>query len=284
MEKKLLFGMLLFFAFIQSCDDEDKNIEPKYQLHQTYDEFLTYLNSSIDTIADNYNKLSFVRKKVSELIDGGTGIRDASVIDKNWPSWKGERYYNIFLYDSATVDCGGSSNFLKEVYKDLGYTSVTYDMGCPMDFTHQTTLVKNPSDNNFYIQDAFYNAHFEDNKGKKLSFIQMMKILLNRKHNNLDLIIDSFDFVPDFDTTGLTQITKRNSYAKEIVDSVNILINNGEKLTRFDTSQIGFTIRCSKSKCYQSSHLPENILYLYLLPLKQNSKTVFKLYNKAMLN
>jgi hypothetical protein len=231
---------------------------------------LEFLKKQIDTIDSDFEKTTFIKVKTAELIDRTflNSEKDAQNIDKNWASWNGSRYYNIFYTDSATVKCGGSAHFLNQVYKDLGYDATTYDMGFPNAYTHQVTLVRPSVDVDYYIQDAFNNLSFEDARtNQPLTFKKLIKMLNEKNDSLIHIILADYEFKPTMDTTGIARLTKTNPNARETFDSIS-------KMSRFDFSKLVVKYKKIYERYLLPKGYPDNILYLYLFPLKHNSQEV----------
>lgn len=278
-----IISFILAF-FLLACNSKQNTIELKYEKHTNYEEYICFLNNQLKFINNENDKLIFVRQKTAELIDGGVGVNDVEKLDDNWPSWSAERFYNVFYKDSGTVKCGGASFFLSRVFNSLGYETEIYDMGCPGAMTHQVTLVKNPEDKKYYVEDAFFNSTFVNDVGVKIPFTELLKLLSIKQSQKVHFKQGKFKFKPDFDTTGLHQIIQKTSYVQPIIDSIQKRNNNGEQLNRYQLTQIGFQYRCAKSECFQKRNYPEDVMYLYLFPLEHNSKKILKLIKETLKN
>jgi len=270
MDKIKPFIFIAILVGFCSCRQTQRNSEPKYQQHHSYKEFIKFLKQKIETIDSDFEKTTYIRIKTAELIDRGflDGQRDAKNIDNEWASWNGERYYNVFFYDSATVLCGGAANFLSHVYIDLGYHATTYDMGIANVHTHQVTLVLPSTNSDYYVQDAFNNLSFEDARtNQPLTFKKLIKMLNEKNDSLIHIILADYEFKSTMDTTGIARLTKTNPNARETFDSIS-------KMSRFDFSKLVVKYKKIYERYLLPKGYPDNILYLYLFPLKHNSQEV----------
>lgn len=285
MKKEIL--LILSILIFSAC--QRQQLEPKYDEHQTYAEFLQYLQSSIDTMSSDFEKTSYIREKTAELIDVGYGVRDAKTIDKNWPSWVAERYYNVFLRDSATVHCGGSAHFLKGVYKDLGYRATTYDMGCAdAAITHQLTLVWSEQEQDYWVQDAFLNVSVKDNQNQPLPFNSLISLLAQHKSNEIKVEQGDYKFAPNWDSSGMNlafRLQKMDDsiriYFMEKILSANNLSSTYLSIER-EYSDVSFATEYVFNSCLKENNLPNDLLYMFLLPLEHNDKDILQLVQKEM--
>lgn len=276
--------LIVISFLVFSCKESNKLPESKYKEHHTYSEFIDFLSVKTKDIDQDLDKFSFIREKTAELIDGGVGVNDVEKIDDNWSSWSAERFYNVFYKDSGTVKCGGASFFLSRVFNSLGYETEIYDMGCPGATTHQVTLVKNPGDKKYYVEDAFFNSTFVNDAGVKIPFTELLTLLSIKQSQKVHFKQGEFKYKPDFDTTGLYQIRQKLPFVQPIIDSIQKRNNNGEQLNRYQLTQIGFQYRCAKSECFLKGNYPEDVMYLYLFPLEHNSKKILKLIKETLKN
>ncbi len=278
MERIKPYFFLAGFILIISCRQNHTNQEPKYQQHHSYKEFLEFLKHKTDSIDSDYDKTTYIRIKTAELIDRGflDGQRDAKNIDQNWPSWNGERYYNVFLFDSATVICGGSANFLNNIYKDLGYTATTYDMGIPNVHTHQVTLVRPSSNADYNVQDAFFNITFEDAHTRQpLSFNSLIQYLKSKNYSLINVNQADYEFQPTLDTTGISRLKKLKPESKEFLDSIS-------NISRYDFAKLVMKHKKVFERYFLPKGYPDNLLYLYLFPLEHNPQEVNEIVQEEL--
>lgn len=259
MIKRFIFltSACLLFTF---CNNS--NHEPKYSLHNSYNDFLNFLQNAIDTIPSGIDKTIYIRIKTAELIDGGVGGNDVSLIDNNWPSWTGDRFYNIFFCDSGTVKCGGSSHFLKHVYTDLGFKAETYNIGLDDPLTHQMSLVYIDSENDYIIQDAFFNATFYNRENNQvLLFRELICLLENRKYELINIVQAEYEHIPYWDWSGIDSHFNDDNKKKEF-------INSGKNFRDFDffVENINPLIKAFDPNL--------SFIDLYLKPLEDNSDEI----------
>ncbi len=290
--KELTVSILLMVLLIVSC--RQINVEPKYREHKTYSEFLDFLRKGTDTMSSDFDKTSYIRKKTAELIDGGFGIHDAQILDKSWPSWTGERYYNVFFKDSATVYCGGSAHFLNRIYEDLGYKATTYDMGYDS-ASHQLTLVWNKEIHDYIVQDAYLNISLKNKNNQALSFKELISLLSEYRCNEITVIQDGYDYIPNWDTSGVLVLYTNfaHQYVEENFDSAynNFIgkfcsIDNHDSNTLFyernyDDMVLGWMF--ANGYGLSKHNLPDDWLYLFLLPKEHNDKDINLLVEKYKL-
>ncbi|GAA0876864.1 hypothetical protein GCM10009118_32740 [Wandonia haliotis] len=252
--------LLLFFVF--ACEQE--NQEPKYSEHQAYPEFLDFLRHETKLMSTDFEKTSFIRRKVAELIDGGVGGRDVALFDENWVNWKGERYYSVFLFDSATVRCGGSAHFLHEVYSDLGYNSETFDIGFENTFyTHQFTVVYSNEISDYYVQDPFFNISFLDkHTSDPLPFSRLLNLVFSSETDRILIKQDHYSFSPDWDWSGIEkysgqfEIEVNEEYSLRNYQAMSSIIDSSSRWEGYNT----------------------RFIELYKYPLDHNSKTIMEFY------
>ena len=273
---RLVVFKLLTILMLTAC--QKKRSEPKYAEHKTYMEFLNYLSIKTGAMQSDFEKTSFIRKKAAELIDGGMEHNDVQLIDKNWSTWKAERYYNVFLRDSATVHCGGSAQFLKGIYEDMGYKATTYDIGCAGTIsTHQLTLVWSGVAQGYIIQDAFFNTTFTDSLNQPLTFNQLVFLLYEKRRRDIKIVQGEYDYIPNWDTTSLNLVFNK----EYISDTIYTYFN--KKFLRSDNpipsyigfkreyTDIGFGAAYVFKHCLILHGLPNDPLYMFLLPQEHNS-------------
>lgn len=255
---------------LYSCKQNYTSPELKYEHHHSYSEFLKFLKNQIDTIDSDFEKTTYIRKKTAELTDRTflKSNRDVQSFDKFWTTWDGERYYNIFYADSATVKCGGAAHFLNKVYNDLGFNATTYDMGVADIHTHQITLVRPSNNSLYYVQDAFYNITFEDiNSKQPLPFNGLIQHLKNRNDSLINIVQADYEFQPTIDTTGIGQLRQTYPESRKILDSIG-------QLNRYDFAKLVMKYKNVYQCCFSIHGYPDNLLYLYLFPLEHNSQEV----------
>lgn len=255
-----------------SCGHNNSEInDPRYAEHNTYSAFLSFLREKVDTIKNENEKVAYIRQKTAEIIDAGIGTRDIELLDENWTSWDGEDYYSAFLHDAGTVKCGGSSFFLEHVYEDLGYVSVTYDMGCPDVFTHQVTLVQ-LSDGKYYIQDAHYNMTFKDKTtNKTVAFEDMLLKLYSADGESIEPMVRQYDYIPTWDTTGFQSFIETHPFAKKLIDSIGLDTTPNYSPDRYSTAMMAFSIKQIHDNCLGNRDLPNELKYMYMIP-NQNTR------------
>lgn len=280
MKKEIL--LILSILILSTC--QRRQLEHKYDNHQTYTEFLQHLQANVDTMSSEFDKISYIREKTAELIDVGYGVRDAQTLDKNWPSWVAERYYNVFLYDSATVHCGGAACFLKEVYEDLGYKATTYDMGCAeAAITHQLTLVWSEQEQDYWVQDAFLNVSVKDNQNQPLPFNSLISLLAQHKSDEIMVEQGDYEYIPSWDSAGLnvnlyiqnTEDSLRHHFTAKIL-SANNLPSTYLSIER-EYHDVNFATEYVFNSCLKENNLPNDLLYMFLLPLEHNDKDILQL-------
>lgn len=272
--KKLVFMLLIIFTGINAISQNEsvlyKNDSLKYLHHDTYELFLQFLKDSIAMFSSDVEKLIYIRKKVASVIDLGAGSRDVSLLSNNWVHLSAQQYYDLFHFNTATVKCGGTSIFLKNVYENLGYESYTYDMGCPSLYTHQVTIVKSNEDDVYYVQDAFYNISYYEHKSKKyLHFDKMIYLLNKRKSRKIKVKYDAYDYEFTWDTTGLSQVLLNREIKTKVKRALKRVTLNRKK---FINASQKFNQRAKK--CLVQNELPEKSIYLYLLPQEHNSEKI----------
>lgn len=251
---------------LESCNKNKVNHTSLPQ-QSPYPVFLAEIKLATDTIETEYLKTVFVRKKVAEWIKVGLGTRAVNRIDSNWQKWSAERYYNFFYADSGTVDCGGAALFLSRVFADLKYTSFTYNMGCPDVYTHEVTLVQLP-DSNYYVQDAFLNLGYGLKRDSSaLPFIDLLMLLKERKDQEIWVKNEPLNTRQVWDTTGLASLQLTNKYVASLVDSIEKTYHSGSVPDRYMVANVSYAVRHTYERCLQKHQLPDNRLYLFLLPL-----------------
>lgn len=278
-EMLFVISILLVSCYRTSTvETQIKSDEPKYAHHQDYASFLQYLKDSTANFKSDIDKQVFIRKRVAELIDAGVGGRDFSKINNTWTSANGGEYYNIFITNEATVKCGGTSFFLQNVYRDLGYTSYTLDMGCSGQYTHQVTLVQSKGNQQFYVQDAFHNvSYFDENDRHYLSFNEILTELNENSDTLIETQWDNYRYQPDFDTTGLYTILKRMGVSEHYKE---VRKQDVEKMFREQFVEESQAVNNRLNNCLIEKKLPQKAIYLFLIPQEHNSKEVMELYER----
>lgn len=280
-----LFTCLLIATTIglESCNKNKVNhtTQPNYS---SYSVFLAELKLATDTIETEYLKTVFVRKKVAEWINVGLGTRAVNRIDSNWQKWSAERYYNFFYSDSGTVDCGGAALFLSRVLADLKYPSTTYNMGCPDVYTHEVTLVQLP-DSNYYVQDAFLNLGYVLKRDSSaLPFTDLLMLLKERKDHEIWVKNEPLNAPQVWDTTGLAALKLDNKYVAALVDSIGKTYNTGDTPNRYMVANVSYAVRHTYERCLQKHQLPDNRLYLFLLPLSSADQSFMNRISQPISN
>lgn len=272
--KHFLLLISIFFSINYAFNQEDltKIEEEKYANHNSYSSFLHYLQQETEKLNSEIEKISFIRRQVAEIIDMGAGGKDIALYSDQWTELDGHLYYDLLYQNKVTIQCGGTSHFLEEVYTDLGYTCYTYDMGCPKVYTHQVTIVKNNEDGNFYVQDAFHNVSFYDKSKKKahLSFAKMIDLLEKEQDKQILVQYDKYNTKSVWDTTGFYKRLALMNMTKYYKKSIKRI----QKMNRKKFVQHSQKVLRIKENCLDKKQLPSNPLYLYLLPLKQNPKII----------
>lgn len=270
MDMTKFYFYMVFVLLLSAC--RVVNNDPKYREHQTYAEFLDFLRERTDSIISDIDKTTYIRQKTAELIDVGVGENDFANINPHWTQAKGEEFYDIFFANKATVKCGGTAFFLQNIYKDLGYESYTYDMGCSSLYTHQVTLVRLASDKKLYVQDAFYNISYYDKYDEHyLSFDEILALLNKSKDSLIVIQWDKYQYQPDFDTTGLYAAIEKIGWGDKYE---TLLKQDISSLSREEFVKKAQSTDNRHNECLRTYNFPESPLYFFLLPLSHNDSTI----------
>ncbi|HRO74654.1 MAG TPA: hypothetical protein PLP27_00730 [Crocinitomicaceae bacterium] len=265
---KFIFTVIAVLVTSVSYAQSDK----KDIFYADYTSFLTYLSDSIQKIGKDIDRLIFIRREVAKTIKIGAGGKDISTIHEHWTELSPKEFYDIFKNNEGTTKCGGTSEYLKGVYENLGYTAETFDMGCPDVYTHVVTIVKNKDDNKYYLQDAFHNVSYSLTKDKIYpDFATIIKLLKSKKARKIKVKYDTKAF--DFDTTGLYQQLQKRGMEKKY--KLALIFSNINRKKFVKRSQ---KIALRKDNCLNNNELPKNPLYLMLLPLEYNSPLIKTFY------
>jgi hypothetical protein len=283
----LFYITLLPILVLAACYRTQIPNEEKYREHYSYAEYIDWIKSATDTLDSDFEKTTFIRKKTAELIDAGNGRRNVQTLDQNWPSWKASRYYNIFLTDSATVSCGGSAHFLRGVYTDLGYKATTYDMGCPGAVTHQLTLVWDKQVGDYIVQDAFFNACVTDHHNNPLAFSKLISLLSEKKSSEVKVLQSEYDYIPHWDSTGISNHRLSSSrddsiynyFAQKVQPAGAHQVNKLFYARAFEA--VLFAEDYIYKNCLQEHKLPNDPLYLFLVPQEHNELRIKSLLKSA---
>lgn len=276
---KMIFTFLFFvYSFGLNSQINIEAVEDDsllYSNHNSLETFLDFLKHSTEKFNTDIEKLCFIRKRVAEIIDIGFGGKDISLIAKEWTNLNARNYYDLFYKNLATVKCGGTSYFLRNIYRNMGYESYVYDMGCNDQYTHQVTIVKNKDDGKFYVQDAFHNISFIDKKSKNyIYFERMITLLSNKKHRKIKIKFDEFKYVTTIDTTGVSQMLVDKEMSKSLK---NFFVKRISKMNRQKLIKASRNYNKKLKICLKENQLPTKHIYLYLIPSKYNSKRIFEL-------
>ncbi|MCB9225537.1 MAG: hypothetical protein H6578_00015 [Chitinophagales bacterium] len=172
--------------------------DKRYEHHQSYLDFIIYLNNQLKKYSSDFEKTSFIRKKTAELIDLGEDYTCLSKTNIKWGELSSQQFYDFFYKDSFSVFCGGASLFLKNVFEDLGYKSYRYDMGEKF-ATHQTNIVHLDDEKKWIVQDAYFNGTFVDvSTNKPIDFFILLEAIQNNTDSNFVFQQDVYDYKTDF--------------------------------------------------------------------------------------
>lgn len=286
MMKKILwiaggFSLIIFLILSFYPHNYKTDTQIKYQHHRSYKEFIKYLKDKTDTIQSDFQKTSYIRKKIAEIIDYGWGTNE--MIGTEYWNYGGERFYNIFLCDSSSAFCGETSFFLKNVYQDMGYQSTTYDMGEPGNkATHQPNLVFLNDEKIWSVQDAYFNTTVTYKNGMPIDFFDLIFLLKQRQKGNIIVKQDEYDVCPDYllkyDFSILFLLITNNKQWTRVDD--DYIIRGGRKYNKtlscryFDNFISNEHFKKRYFSALKKNNLPEDFLYLYLLPIEHNEKWI----------
>jgi hypothetical protein len=123
---------------------------------------ITRVNQICDWVYQNADIVS----KRDFLIDSEKYPIHSQSLDEN---------FRLLFEDKGGHWCAGIASLLKQVYETLGYRSWVYYCGVPDILTHATTLVE--VNGTIYIQDAYFNFSYVDDKGYLLPFYKLLRKL-----------------------------------------------------------------------------------------------------------
>lgn len=271
---KIVYTFLIFLCASRVFSQNDSL---KYLHHNTYESFVQFLMDSTSEINSEVERLIYIRKKAANLIDMGVGTKDVSLLSNKWADFNSKQYYDLFRSNAATVKCGGSALFLKNLYADLGYKSYTYDMGCPGAYSHQVTVVKSKDKDIYYVQDAFYNVSFYERKSKEyLNFRKMIHLLTVKKSNRIQVRYDEYEHGFSWDTTGLNKVLLSRGIDTDNKRALSKVTMNRKKFIKASQKHNN-----RAEVCLTENELPKKIIYLYLIPLENNPKKIIQLITEA---
>jgi len=125
------------------------------------------------------DQVNVVRRHLSLYAHRALDPTAEIAFDERFPDWRQRLPSDLLLQMDTTIyhiSCGRLSYLLRDVYRELGFQSATYNFGIEhTPFTHELTLVE-LSDGLVSVQDAHYNsALFEgDSLGDFFQFLQAM--------------------------------------------------------------------------------------------------------------
>lgn len=273
---KIILFLISYISFTISFGQTNLSSSDsiKYINHKSYNDLLQFLRDSTEKIDSEIERLSFIRKQIAEIIDIGAGGKDISLISDKWVDFDGKKYYDLFYNNIATIKCGGTSFFLKNVYTDLGYESAIYDMGCPGIYTHQVTIVKNKTDEEFYVQDAFHNVSYYNKSTKQyIPFRDMIKLLKEERAGKIKIVYETYNNKIDWDTTGLQRILITKGISPKAISIDRLFPKQNKK--KFIKNSQRFIKR--QRNCLRQNKLPEHGIYLFLFPLEHNLPEIIQM-------
>ncbi len=233
-----------------------------------YEIYLKKIIKETDSIQLTIEKIEYIRNEIAQKIRIGAGGNDISVFYSKWTDFSGKKFYDVLSSSNVTVQCGATSYFLRNVYRDLGYESHIYDMGCPGIYTHQVTMVKNPDNQLYYVEDAYHNVSYRDSNNKVISFKKMIDLLLKKQIQKITI---QYDETPiQFDTTGLSYQKSRFKIDSTIDLNSIFIINRKEMIIQSQN------LLNRNNICLDSLNHEHESIYLFLHPIDNESKKLLR--------
>lgn len=223
-----LFVWMIILCGVLFASCSGRCLEPKYAEHQTYSEYLVFLGEKTKNMHTVYEKTTYIRRKTAELVDGGLGLNDVRFFDKNWTTWSGEEYYDFFRGNMGTVYCGGASYFLRNVYKDMEYETIIYNMNYSQYMGHQITLVWDEQEDGYLMQDAYLNTSYGKG-GSPLVLGELLMLLKDSGHSEIEVLQGKYDYPPTWDTLGRKEWLDFLANVSGVGQEVAFLIYEAEK-------------------------------------------------------
>ncbi|MGZ5247688.1 MAG: hypothetical protein ACXWV5_11605 [Flavitalea sp.] len=179
------------FLFIYGCSKPDAKAGKKDEVQWEIE--WARLDSTIQSLGDDFQKTNFLRSYCSELTD--LGIIDPESLkwyrSVSYDSFQISEFYPYWKSDSLATDCGMTSYLFVKLAESFGFKAYQYSFGFTDEpyakFIHSFPLVEieYSGTRKLIVQDPYLNITFTTDRGEPLDFYKMLSSIKSKKYDSV---------------------------------------------------------------------------------------------------